>query len=70
MKQQIGDPLWDPEATVDIQQGHVEVVIDRPDEHPVAVLWVPDIEQRHGWREYYVKRQVPKPGSKPMGYRK
>ena len=31
-----------------------------------AVLWVPDCEQRHGWREYYVKRP-PKPGARWAG---
>jgi hypothetical protein len=29
-----------------------------------AVLWVPDPEQRHGWREYYVKAEAPKPASR------
>lgn len=35
-----------------------------------AVLWVPDIEQRHGWREFYVKRPVSKPGARPVGFRR
>lgn len=26
-----------------------------------ATLWVPDPEQRHGWREYYVYREPPPP---------
>jgi hypothetical protein len=33
-----------------------------------AVLWVPDPEQRHGWREYYVRhgpQPKPKPGDVP-----
>jgi hypothetical protein len=35
-----------------------------------AVLWIPDIEQRHGWRELYVKRPQPKPGTRPVGFRR
>lgn len=34
----------------------------------VGVLVIPDPEQRHGWREYYV-REDPKP-SRPIGFRK
>jgi hypothetical protein len=35
-----------------------------------AVLWVPDPEQRRGWREYYVKHGEPsKPGARErMGF--
>lgn len=35
-----------------------------------AVLWVPDPEQRHGWREYYVRKgnNQPKPGARGMGF--
>lgn len=65
----IGEPLWQPEDTVTIEVGTVEQVTEANDA-PVAVLWVFDPEQRHFLREYYVKRQAPKPGSKPMGYRK
>ena len=34
-----------------------------------AVLWVPDIEKPHGWREFYVKRKTgpTKPGQR-MGF--
>lgn len=40
----------------------------QPD-HPAAVLWVPDPEQRHGWREFYVaKAPTPKPG-RAVGFR-
>jgi len=71
MSKLIGEPLWEPEATVDIQQGSAELASGSVEnDHPVAVLWIPDPEQRHGWREFYVKRATPKPGSKPMGYRK
>lgn len=31
-------------------------------------LWVPDPEQRHGWREYWIHPE-PRPG-RPMGFRK
>lgn len=31
-------------------------------DHPAAVLWVPDIDARHRWREYRIEKQQPKPG--------
>jgi hypothetical protein len=34
---------------------------------PAAVLWIPDPEQRRGWREYYVYRD--EPARRPMGFR-
>lgn len=40
---------------------------DRP--RPLATLWLPDPEQRHGWREFYVYPEH-KPNRKPMGFRK
>lgn len=64
----IGDPLWTPEDTIAIEVGTVEQVTEETD-RPVCVLWVPDIEQRHGWREYYVKKAAPKPGARKMGYK-
>lgn len=45
-----------PEPTT----GHAEA--DPPSEFAdvAAVLWVPDTEQRHGWREVYVRRTAPR----------
>lgn len=65
----MGEPLWQPEDTVQSQVGTVEdATLDA--DRPVCVLWVPDPEQRHGWREYYVKRTAtPKPGARKMGYK-
>lgn len=37
--------------------------------HPAAVLWVPDPEQRHGWREFYVYPDAwQKPSGKRLGF--
>lgn len=37
----------------------------------VGRLYVPDPEQRHGWREFYVHREpAPKPGARPIGFGK
>lgn len=33
-----------------------------------AILWVPDPEQRHGWRELWVRKPDAKPASRPMGF--
>jgi hypothetical protein len=65
----IGEPLWTPEDTIATEVGTVEQVTEELD-RPVCVLWGPDIEQRHGWREYYVKKTTPKPGARKMGYKK
>ncbi len=65
----IGEPVVQPADTVYIEVGTVEPLTDATD-RPVAVLWIPDIEQRHGFREYYVKKQAAKPGSTPIGFRK
>ncbi len=63
-----GEPVWTPEDTVAHEVGKTEEGADA--ERSVAVLWVPDVEARRGWREYYVKRQpVTKPGGKRMGYK-
>lgn len=41
---------------------------DEDPKRPAAVLWVPDPEQKSGWREFYVQRVV-KPGHpKSFGY--
>lgn len=62
-----GEPVWTPADTVVFEMGKAEYEED--DELPVAVLWIPDIEQRHGWREFYVKKRQAKPNGKRMGYR-
>jgi hypothetical protein len=65
----IGEPVFDVEDTLVIEAGNVEELDSTPD-RPIAVLWLPDPEQRHGWREYYVaKHAAPKPG-RPLGFRK
>jgi hypothetical protein len=40
--------------------GHAEVGPVNGNDQPAGVLWVPDPEQRRGWREVYID----KPGSK------
>ncbi len=41
---------------------------DEPDQI-AGVILVPDPEQRHGWREFYVHRPAaPKPGARPIGF--
>lgn len=46
--------------------------ISGPDEDSPEVagkLYVPDPEQRHGWREFYVhKPPQQKPGARPLGF--
>lgn len=41
----------------DVTIGHAEVGRE-DDDRPAAVLWIPDPEQRYGWREFYVRRPV------------
>jgi hypothetical protein len=36
---------------------------------PSGRLYVPDPEQRSGWREHYVPQKAePKPGARPIGF--
>jgi len=48
--------------------------VSGPDEDKPAVagkLYLPDPEQRNGWREFYVhKPPAQKPGARPLGFRK
>lgn len=37
-------------------------------EGPPVVLWVPDIERRHKWREHWVKGEPVSKPPKRMGY--
>lgn len=44
-----------------------------PDDTPADIagkLYVPDPEQRNGWREFYVHKTAPqdKPGARPIGF--
>ena len=38
--------------------------------HPLAVLWIPDCEQRSGWREFYIRPVAPVRPKRSMGFRK
>jgi hypothetical protein len=50
--------------------GHAASNIGPADDRPAvaAVLWVPDIDARHLYREHYVYRERDKPGSRPIGF--
>jgi hypothetical protein len=37
---------------------------------PLATLWIPDPEQRHGWRERYVYPVKAKPNGKVIGFKR
>lgn len=58
---------WFPDQPVitvgSAEAGHVD------SDHAAAVLWVPDPEQRRGWREVYVSKPGAKP-DRPFGFRK
>ncbi len=58
---------WIDEARPYVE-GTSEIVTTRSD-HPACVLWVPDPEQRHGWREVYVDKPNDKP-SRSVGFGK
>lgn len=71
MNDPIGEPVFDVATEVDLQHGSAEPATGAADpEQPIAVLWIRDPEQRHGWREYYVKKTTPKPAVRPFGFRK
>jgi hypothetical protein len=59
------DDYWWP---VSLGLGTVHDLADSSDEEPQKpqqVLWIPDPEARHSWREWYVSPE--KPNSKPKG---
>lgn len=57
------------EVLIGIGSAHA---IDGPSEERPDVagkLYVPDPEQRHGWREFYVHKPASdKPGARPLGF--
>lgn len=64
----IGEPVWAEENPIQPAPGFAEGTAAQ-DDHPAAVLWIPDIDARHGWREYYVRRTA-KPGARAMGFQR
>lgn len=55
------EPPWE------LQTGRVEVEpsTSRGEFEGIrAILWLPDPEARRGWREFYVRDAVPKPGGR------
>lgn len=54
-RQLFGEPVWDVAQDVEMAHGALssDVSPEEP-ERPVAHLWLPDPEQRHGWREHYI----------------
>ena len=40
---------------------------DDPKPGVASCLWLPDPEQRNGWREFYIYRDVQKPGQRRLG---
>lgn len=62
------DDYWWPMLTSGFASSTVGAVDEKPD--VAAVLWVPDPEQRHGWREYYVNRDTSPPAPRTLGFRR
>lgn len=61
---------WEDEPPWYLGVGTTGGGMDPERDATVGTLWVPDPEQRHGWREFYVARPDPKPGANPIGFRK
>lgn len=34
--------------------GSLQTATGSDDEDPIGVIWLPDMEQRHGWRGHYI----------------
>jgi hypothetical protein len=68
-KQIFGEPVYDLEETTPLAygSGDSDMTPDAP-ERPAGVLWLPDPEQRHGWREHYVWRPAPPIPTRPFGF--
>jgi hypothetical protein len=65
------DPMYDSAILLGIGSAHA--ISDNGDDQPrpVGVLWLPDPEQRRGWRERYVMSEVKPNGERRrIGFRK
>jgi hypothetical protein len=40
------------------------------EDRPLATLWIPDPEQRRGWREFYVRKDDKPNGKRDIGFRR
>lgn len=60
------------QAAPDVVMGHAESDADAaaPLSGVAAVLWIPDPEQRRGWREIYIRRSPSKLNARPLGFGK
>ena len=64
-------PMWswdDPMPSHNAMAQQLSVSEDTRGE-VVSKLWVPDIEQRHGWREIWIRRDVDPPEERRAGFR-
>ncbi len=63
------DPAFD--SAILLGTGAAHSVSDEPEQRPrsIARLYVPDPEQRHGWREYYVYPETT-PTERHAGFRR
>lgn len=61
---------WDDEVPWLLGVGTTGGGMDPERDAPAGTLWVPDPEQRHGWREFYVMRADQKPRPNAIGFRK
>ncbi len=59
------------ESLIGIGAAHGVSGPDEAEKDVAGRLYVPDPEQRSGWRERYIyKPTQPKPGARPLGFRK
>ena len=60
------NPAWD-EAIL-LGTGMAHAIAEAAQTRPAGKLYLPDPEQRHGWRESYVPA-IEKPNSRPLGFK-
>ncbi len=71
MRRVRGEDDWYGTTWLGMGQAHGVTPPDEERPEMAAVLWVPDPEQRHGWREFYVtKPGAPSAALRPFGFRK
>ena len=59
----------DADGSVILGTGSAHSVGDPDRDEPAGKLYLPDPEQRKGWREHYVQKPA-KPGARPIGFRR
>ena len=58
------------ETTAPFATGSIAPSSWHEEDRPIGRIYVPDLEARRGWREFYIHRPAEKPNARPAGFSK